>query len=61
LSNLIPTLLMIAFFVFLFRQAKGAQDSVFSFGQARVKRFSKDSAEYPPESDVPEYVILFRI
>ncbi|MDH7476675.1 MAG: ATP-dependent zinc metalloprotease FtsH [Microgenomates group bacterium] len=42
LSNVIPTILMIAFFVFLFRQAKGAQDSVFSFGQARVKRFSKD-------------------
>lgn len=42
LGNLIPTLLMVAFFVFLFRQAKGAQDSVFSFGQARVKRFNKD-------------------
>lgn len=42
LSNFIPTILMILFFVFLFRQAKGAQDSVFSFGQARVKRFSKD-------------------
>lgn len=42
IGNLIPTLLMVAFFVFLFRQAKGAQDSVFSFGQARVKRFSKD-------------------
>jgi len=42
LSNVIPTILMIVFFIFLFRQAKGAQDSVFSFGQARVKRFSKD-------------------
>lgn len=42
LSNIIPTLLMVAFFVFIFRQAKGAQDSVFSFGQAKVKRFSKD-------------------
>jgi cell division protease FtsH len=42
LSNVIPTLLMVAFFIFLFRQAKGAQDSVFSFGQARVKRFTKD-------------------
>jgi len=42
LSNIIPTVLMVAFFIFLFRQAKGAQDSVFSFGQARVKRFSKD-------------------
>ncbi len=42
LINIIPTILMVVFFVFLFRQAKGAQDSVFSFGQARVKRFSKD-------------------
>jgi len=42
LSNIIPTLLMVAFFVFLFRQAKGAQDSVFSFGQSKGKRFSKD-------------------
>ncbi len=42
LGNLIPTVLMIAFFIFLFRQAKGAQESVFSFGQSRAKRFSKD-------------------
>jgi cell division protease FtsH len=42
LSNVVPTILMIVFFVFLFRQAKGAQDSVFSFGQARVKKFTKD-------------------
>ncbi len=42
LSNIIPTILMVAFFVFLFKQAKGAQDSVFSFGQARIKRFTKD-------------------
>lgn len=43
IGNLIPTILMVAFFIFLFRQAKGAQDSVFSFGQARVKRFNKDT------------------
>ncbi len=42
LSNIIPTILMVAFFIFLFRQAKGAQESVFSFGQSRAKRFSKD-------------------
>ena len=41
LSNLLPTILMVAFFIFLFRQAKGAQDSVFSFGQSRAKRFVK--------------------
>ncbi|OGK17987.1 cell division protein FtsH [Candidatus Roizmanbacteria bacterium RIFCSPLOWO2_12_FULL_40_12] len=42
LANIIPTILMVAFFIFLFRQAKGAQESVFSFGQSRAKRFSKD-------------------
>lgn len=42
LGNLLPTILMVAFFIFLFRQAKGAQDSVFSFGQSKAKRFSKD-------------------
>ncbi|MFH0979487.1 MAG: ATP-dependent zinc metalloprotease FtsH [Candidatus Roizmanbacteria bacterium] len=41
LGNLLPTILMVAFFIFLFRQAKGAQDSVFSFGQSRAKRFIK--------------------
>jgi cell division protease FtsH len=41
LANIIPTILMVAFFVFLFRQAKGAQDSVFSFSQSKARRFSK--------------------
>ncbi len=40
-GNLLPTILMVAFFIFLFRQAKGAQDSVFSFGQSKAKRFVK--------------------
>jgi cell division protease FtsH len=42
LGNLIPTILMIAFFIFIFRQARGAQDSVFSFGQSKAKRFIRD-------------------
>ncbi len=42
LANMIPTILMIAFFIFLFRQARGAQESVFSFGQSRAKKFNKD-------------------
>lgn len=42
LSNIIPTIIIIAFFIFLFRQARGAQESVFSFGKARTKQFSKD-------------------
>lgn len=41
IGNILPTVLMVAFFLFLFRQAKGAQDSVFSFGQNRGKRFAK--------------------
>lgn len=41
LANIVPTILMIAFFVFLFRQARGAQESIFSFGQSRAKKYSK--------------------
>lgn len=41
LSNIIPTILMIAFFVFLFKQAKGSQNSIFSFGQSRAKMYNK--------------------
>lgn len=42
LSNVIPTILMIAFFIFLFRQARGTQDSIFSFGQSRAKMYTKE-------------------
>ena len=42
LSNIIPTILMVGFFIFMFRQAKGAQENVFSFGQSKAKRFNKD-------------------
>jgi len=45
LSNIVPTIFMVAFFIFLFRQAKGAQENVFSFGQSRAKRFSKDTSK----------------
>lgn len=45
LINVVPTVLMIAFFVFLFRQARGAQDSIFSFGQSRAKRFQKGTSK----------------
>jgi membrane protease FtsH catalytic subunit (EC 3.4.24.-) len=41
IANVLPTILMLVFFVYLFRQAKGAQDSVFSFGQSRAKKFNK--------------------
>ncbi|MFA9289146.1 MAG: ATP-dependent zinc metalloprotease FtsH [Weeksellaceae bacterium] len=42
IGNVIPALLFLVFFFFIFRQARGAQDSVFSFGQSKAKRFNKD-------------------
>ncbi len=42
LANVIPTLLMIGFFIFIFRQARGTQDSIFSFGQSRSKLYNKE-------------------
>jgi len=41
ISNILPVVFMVAFFLFLFRQARGAQDSIFSFGRSRAKLFSK--------------------
>lgn len=43
LGTILPVLLMIAFFYFIFRQARGTQESIFSFGQSRAKLFSKDT------------------
>jgi cell division protease FtsH len=34
--------LTVVFFLFLFRQARGAQDSIFSFGQSKARIFNKD-------------------
>lgn len=42
LSSILPIVLMIAFFYFIFRQARGAQENIFSFGQSRAKLFNKD-------------------
>lgn len=42
-SSILPVVLMVAFFYFIFRQARGAQESVFSFGQSRAKLFNKDT------------------
>lgn len=42
-SALLPVILMIAFFYFIFRQARGTQDSIFSFGQSRAKLFNRDN------------------
>jgi cell division protease FtsH len=42
-SGVLPVLLMIVFFYFIFRQARGTQESIFSFGQSRAKLFNRDN------------------
>jgi len=42
ISNILPLVLTVVFFLFLFRQARGAQDNVFSFGQSKAKVWNKD-------------------
>ncbi len=42
-SAILPVLLMIGFFYFIFRQARGTQESIFSFGQSRAKLFNRDN------------------
>lgn len=41
LGVLLPVGLMVLFFIFIFKQARGAQDSLFSFGRSRAKPFIK--------------------
>jgi cell division protease FtsH len=43
LISLLPIVLMVAFFYFIFRQARGAQDNIFSFGKSSAKLYSKDT------------------
>lgn len=43
LSNILPLILMVAFFLFIIKQARGAQDNIFSFGQSRAKLFNRDN------------------
>lgn len=42
-SAILPVALMIGFFFLIFRQARGTQESIFSFGQSRAKLFNKDN------------------
>ena len=42
LTGVLPIVLMVAFFYFIFRQARGAQENIFSFGKSSAKLFSKD-------------------
>ncbi|KKT77351.1 MAG: ATP-dependent zinc metalloprotease FtsH [Microgenomates group bacterium GW2011_GWB1_44_8] len=41
LGTLLPLGLMVVFFWFIFRQARGSQDTLFSFGQSKAKLFAK--------------------
>jgi len=41
LGGVLPFALMILFFFFIFRQARGAQDSIFSFGRSKAQLFAK--------------------
>jgi len=41
LGTVLPLVLMAAFFYFIIRQARGAQESIFSFGQSRARLFAK--------------------
>jgi len=40
-GTVLPLGLMAVFFFYIFRQAKGAQDSIFSFGQSKARLFAK--------------------
>lgn len=42
LTTFLPIVLMVAFFFFIFRQAREGASSVFSFGQSKAKLFTKD-------------------
>jgi cell division protease FtsH len=42
LSNVLPLVLTVVFILFLFRQARGAQDNIFSFGQSKARIWNKD-------------------
>lgn len=42
ISNVLPLVLTVVFFLFLFRQARGAQDNIFSFGQSKARIWNKD-------------------
>ncbi len=41
LANFLPVLLIIGFFYFVFKQARGAQENIFSFGSNKAKAFNK--------------------
>ncbi len=45
LGTVLPIVIMIAFFLLIFRQAKDAGQGIFSFGQSRARLFNKDAPQ----------------
>ncbi|MDO8498213.1 MAG: ATP-dependent zinc metalloprotease FtsH [bacterium] len=45
LGTVLPILLMVGFFFFIFRQAREGAQSIFAFGQSRARVFSKDQPQ----------------
>ncbi len=45
IGTILPIVVMIAFFLLIFRQAKDAGQGIFSFGQSRAKLFNKDQPQ----------------
>ncbi len=45
LGGVLPIVIMLGFFFFLFRQAKDAGQGIFSFGQSKAKLFNKDAPQ----------------
>jgi cell division protease FtsH len=45
LGTILPIIIMIGFFFLIFRQAKDAGQSIFSFGQSKARVFSKDQPQ----------------
>ncbi len=45
LGTLLPVIIMVIFFFFIFRQAREGANGIFSFGQSRARIFSKDAPQ----------------
>ena len=55
-ATFLPVLIIVGFFIFFLRQAKGAGDNILSFSKSRAKPFDKDkpSAKFPDVAGVEE-------
>jgi len=52
LVSLLPVLLMVGLFVFIFMRAQGGQNGVMQFGQSRAKRYGKENRVSTKFADV---------